>query len=68
MTGSLADIVERLHAISDELADLGLASMREALRGGDKRDPAERRLAQARRSVDKAAALLEALRRDDSGE
>lgn len=65
MTGELADIVERLDAISEELADLGLRSMRAALRSGEKQDPVERRLAQARRSVDKAAALLGALGADD---
>ncbi len=65
MTGALAGIVERLQAISEELTDLGMASMREALRRAEKRDPVERRLAQARRSVDKAAALLDALNSDD---
>jgi hypothetical protein len=58
MTDELAGIVERLRAISEELSDLGMLSLRAALDAGDKRDPRERRLAQARRSVDKAAALL----------
>jgi hypothetical protein len=66
VTDELADIVERLRTISEELADLGLQTMRVALRSGGKRDPFERRVAQARRSVEKAAGLLAGLGDDDS--
>jgi len=48
----------RLEAISEELADLALDRLREAV-AGDAAAPAdERRLTRARRAVDKAAAIL----------
>jgi hypothetical protein len=60
----LDDIRSRLEAISEELADLALVQLREAV-GSDDGDGAadatarERRLTRARRAVDKAAAVLE---------
>jgi hypothetical protein len=60
-----ADIAERLRGIGEELADLALDRLREAtdsVRDGGVPDPAvtaeEKRIARARRSVDKAASLL----------
>jgi hypothetical protein len=60
-----ADIAERLSGISEELADLALDRLREAsetVRAGGQPDPEltaeEKRITRARRSVDKAAALL----------
>jgi hypothetical protein len=57
--GDVAELRERLLAIADELADLALDRLREAVAGDDTVSPAdERRLTRARRAVEKAAALL----------
>ena len=60
MGGDLESIRARLESISEELADLALDRLREAVGGGAAADAAaeERRLTRARRAVDKAAALL----------
>lgn len=63
-------LAERLDAIAEEVADLALASLREALERGDSGRPAdEKRLTQARRAVEKAAHLLRdpAAAADDDG-
>lgn len=53
------DIRARLEGIAEELADLAMESLRQAIDAGEQRRPAEeRRLTQARRSVERAAALL----------
>ncbi len=58
MAADLEPIRSRLEAISEELADLALDRLRQAV-GGDATAPAEeRRLTRARRAVDKAAAIL----------
>ncbi len=58
MPGDLESIRSRLEAISEELADLAIDRLRQAV-GGDTGAPAEeRRLTRARRAVDKAAAIL----------
>jgi hypothetical protein len=61
-----ADIAERLRGIGEELADLALDRLREAtdsVRAGGVLDPSvtaeEKRITRARRSVDKAASLLD---------
>ncbi|MCA1696370.1 MAG: hypothetical protein LC749_17540, partial [Actinobacteria bacterium] len=57
----LDDIRARLEQISEELADLALVQLREAVDAGDDGAGAaaeERRLTRARRAVDKAAAVL----------
>jgi hypothetical protein len=55
-----------LQVIADELADLALDRLREAVDAGATAAPAqERRLTRARRAVEKAAALLA---EDPSGE
>jgi len=52
-------LAERLEAIAEELADLALDELRVALERGDvTRPPAEKRLTQARRAVEKASHLL----------
>jgi len=48
----------RLEAISEELADLALERLREAVAGDAAAPAEERRLTRARRAVDKAAAIL----------
>jgi hypothetical protein len=57
--GEFDDIRVRLQAISDELADLGMQRLRESIDAGGTELPVdERRLARARRAVEKAAAIL----------
>jgi hypothetical protein len=59
MPGEFEDIRARLLAIAEELADLGIERLRESIdAGGDELPVDERRLARARRSVEKAAAIL----------
>ncbi len=59
MAGDLESIRARLEGISEELADLALDRLREAVAGDTSNAAAdERRLTRARRTVDKAAALL----------
>ena len=61
----LADIVERLESIAEDLADAALDRLRrnaDAVRAGEEPDPTiaaeEKRVTRARRSVEKAATLL----------
>jgi hypothetical protein len=55
----LEELAARLDGVAEELADLGMDALREAIdAGAAKRPDAERRLTQARRAVEKAAALL----------
>jgi hypothetical protein len=55
------ELADRLDAISDELGDLAIERVREALASGaGTRPDADRILARVRRSVDKAAHLLRA--------
>lgn len=59
MAGEFDEIRRRLEAISEELADLGMERLRESIDAGGRELPVdERRLARARRAVDKAAAVL----------
>jgi len=59
MAGEFDDIRHRLEAISDELADLGMARLRESIDAGGTELPVdERRLARARRAVEKAIGIL----------
>jgi hypothetical protein len=60
-----SDIADRLTAIAEELADLAIERLRrasDALRSGEEPDPGlvaeEKRVTRARRSVERAAALL----------
>lgn len=59
MAWDVDDIRARLEAISEELADLAMESLRETIDGGgDGSSPDERRLTRARRAVERAAAIL----------
>jgi hypothetical protein len=58
----LDELRSRLEAIAEELADLSLSKLREAIEATDGDAVAqERRLARARRSVLKAVSLLDGL-------
>jgi len=55
----LDDLRAQLEAIAEELADLAITALREAVEGGaDARPELERRLTRARAAVEKAAHLL----------
>jgi hypothetical protein len=59
MTADFDELADRLDAISEELADLALAHLREALDANDDAAAAaEKRLTRARRAVEKASGLL----------
>ena len=59
MNDRLEDIQMRLEGISEELGDLSLDLLREAMdAGATQRPPLDKIIARARRSVDKAANLL----------
>ncbi|HET6873387.1 MAG TPA: hypothetical protein VFH70_01320 [Acidimicrobiales bacterium] len=59
MAGEFQEIRARLLAIAEELADLGMERLRESIDAGGTELPVdERRLARARRAVEKAAAIL----------
>jgi hypothetical protein len=60
----LDSIRGRLEAIAEELADLALDRLREAVDGADDAAAEERRLTRARRAVEKAAGLLDGGRPD----
>ena len=61
-------LADRLDVIAEELSDLAMDSLRDALERGDADRPVEeRRLTQARRSVEKAAHLLRNLSGDRDG-
>jgi predicted transcriptional regulator len=57
---ALDDVRDRLNAISDELGDLSIQVLREALdAGATTRPDLDKRLGRARAAVDKAIHLLE---------
>ncbi len=59
MAGEFDDIRTRLEAIAEELADLGMERLRDSIDAGGHELPVdERRLAKARRAVEKAAFVL----------
>ncbi len=59
MAGEFEEIRGRLEVISEELADLALERLRESIdAGGDELPVDERRLARARRAVEKAIGIL----------
>jgi hypothetical protein len=65
MAGEFEDIRRRLEAISEELADLAMARLRESIDAGGSELPVdERRLTRARRAVEKAVAILAPRDRD----
>jgi hypothetical protein len=60
MPGEFDDIRARLEAISEELADLAIARLRESIDNGGHELPVdEKRLTKARRAVEKAIAVLD---------
>jgi predicted ABC-type ATPase len=60
MSGEFDDIRARLELIAEELADLALARLRESIDNGGHELPVdEKRLTRARRSVEKAIAILD---------
>lgn len=61
MAEQFSDIARELESVSERLGDLSMALLRDALEQGRDRPAADRVLAQARRSVDKAADLLRGL-------
>lgn len=59
MAGELEELAQRLDAIADELEDLGLQRLRDAIDNGGHELPVdERQIARARRAVLKASNLL----------
>jgi hypothetical protein len=59
MAGEFDDIRARLEQIAEELADLAILRLRESIDAGGKELPVdERRLTRARRSIEKAIAIL----------
>ncbi|MEC7828060.1 MAG: hypothetical protein VYB56_03725 [Actinomycetota bacterium] len=61
MQDQLEDIRTRLVSISEELADLGIAALQNAIDEDGmnaQRPDSEKRLTRARRAVDKAAAII----------
>ncbi len=59
MAGEFDDIRGRLESISEELADLAIQRLRESIDAGGTELPVdEKRMTRARRSVDKAIAIL----------
>ena len=60
MEERLEDIKSRLEQISEELSDIGMEALRDALEDEvtTPRPEIEKRLSRARRAVDKAAAII----------
>ena len=59
MAGEFDEIRARLEVIAEELADLAIVRLRESIDAGGTELPVdERRLTRARRSVEKAIAIL----------
>jgi hypothetical protein len=59
VAGEFQEIRARLEAIAEELADLGMQRLKDSIDAGGYELPVdERRLARARRAVEKAAAIL----------
>jgi hypothetical protein len=59
MAGEFDDLRARLETISEELADLAMVRLKESIDAGGTELPVdERRLARARRAVEKAIAVL----------
>lgn len=62
MTGEYATFVERLEAIAAELDEMAFDRLREAVADGEVvRPPDDKQLMQARRAIEKAAAVLRQL-------
>lgn len=60
MTDRVDDIRSQLESIAEQLADVSMEVLREAIESGaDQRPPADKTLSQARRAVEKAVHLLD---------
>jgi hypothetical protein len=60
MGGELTDIRARLEAIAEELTDLAMTRLREAMAAGATEIPLdEKRLNRARRAIEKASGILQ---------
>lgn len=60
MDHRVSEIRSRLESLAEELTDVSLEVLREAVEAGETKRPAiDKRLGQARRAVEKAARLLE---------
>lgn len=60
MAGEFDDLRHRLEVISEELADLAMARLKESIDAGGTELPVdEKRLARARRSIEKAISILQ---------
>ena len=60
----LEGIADRLDDINEQLADLAMSALREAMEAGEAKPELERRITRARRAVEKASNLL----RDQRGD
>jgi hypothetical protein len=59
MSERVVELARRLEAIGEEIGDLAMECLRQALEAGETKPPsAERRLSQARRAVERAVAAL----------
>ncbi len=66
MDHRIADIHLRLTSIAEELTDVSVDILREAVEAGEgKRPEIDKRLSQARRAIEKAARALEPRPEDD---
>ena len=62
MTGDVRDFVERLESIAADLDEMAFDRLREAVADGEVTRPADdKKLMQARRAIEKAAAVLRQL-------
>lgn len=62
MMGDFAGLVERLESIADELDEMAFDRLREAVADGEVTRPVDdKKLMQARRAIEKAAAVLRQL-------
>ena len=58
MAADHEDLAARLDQLAEELADAAIEALRDALEAGETKPELERRLTRARRSVERAAALV----------
>ncbi|MEM8746036.1 MAG: hypothetical protein AAGF91_04985 [Actinomycetota bacterium] len=62
MTGEMSRIAGSLRSLGEELDDLAFDRLREAVADGEiERPPDDKRIMQARRAIEKAAAILDSL-------
>jgi quinolinate synthase len=61
MEGDIGRVVAKLEAISEELTDIAMDRLREAMAAGETAVPVdEKRINRARRAIERAAAILRA--------